>query len=364
MFASAWDIQSADDGGFVIAGRAYEEGVANARAYIMKVDGTGVLQWATGFGEDGNYDGLAVQPAGDGGYLLAGMVNGLLGFGKEPIGDPGILIAKADAAGNAVWSRAIEISGFDVAYGLCVNPDGSFLVAGLTEGRGLNFADAFLMKFDAGGSEIWRRQFTQDDGLSSALDVIATHDGGYAFVGEAIGSLSLYVVKTDASGNEAWSYKGFDSGPLLGSGEGIVQTRDGGYAVAGRRIDACFVAKLDADGNLLWAADVPGAPYAEGFDIVELADGSLVVAGRSHSRGAFAGARACIRYFAARLSEEGEVRWTGRLGRNIDSGTAYAVAVGADGNVALVGDNAARGFYLITTDAGQFTGNGGEGAGE
>ena len=52
MFASAWDIQAADDGGFVIAGRAFDEGVANSLAYIMKVDSAGVLQWATGFGGD------------------------------------------------------------------------------------------------------------------------------------------------------------------------------------------------------------------------------------------------------------------------------------------------------------------------
>ena len=72
----------------------------------------------------------------------------------------------------------------------------------------------------------------------------------------------------------------------------MVQTADGGLVVAGLTYSKgaggrdFWVLKLDSTGNLLWDKTFGGSSPDEAHSVVQTADGSLVVAGGTKSKGA------------------------------------------------------------------------------
>jgi hypothetical protein len=137
-------------------------------------------------------------------------------------------------------------------------------------------------------------------------DVIATRDGGYIFAGSTASSASgdvpgtsrgawdYWIVKLNATGDVQWSKNigtaGFDViygmvsdddggctviGPA-GSGSGDFQVTGGGQ-------NDMVLAKLDANGNLVWIKLIGGDGQDVGYHLRHTADGGLLVTGLSTS---------------------------------------------------------------------------------
>jgi hypothetical protein len=131
-----------------------------------------------------------------------------------------------------------------------------------------------------------------DDG---GLSLIQTSDGGYAITGATksfgAGEADVYVIKLDVNGNLQWTKtiggKGWEAG------QSLIQTSDGGYAIAssttsfGSGEADVYVVKLDANGNLQWTKTI-GAKneYLIKSSIIQISDGSYVIAGTTTSFGA------------------------------------------------------------------------------
>ena len=299
---------------------------------------------------------------GDGGYIVAGYTGG-------PVFDLGLtnnatelLIFKVDASGNVLWRRLLSDDTLTTGYGSMSMRAGASLSraawAVLSRGPG-----ALLLRFDPEGNELWRRRFELGDALIP-WGVIHCADGGYALVAHVNGPdasarrRDVCVIKTDADGEEEWTFVGGDDLGLAGDrvGRGIVQTRDGGYAITGgastRNAGDLFVAKLDSGGGLSWVTRPRGALDTDGYDLLEAEDGSLIASGASYVAGGF---QSCMHFYAARFSASGAVQWTGRFaGGAWDAATT--VGQRADGTFLLAGYTAPDVFapfsiYLITTDA-------------
>ena len=79
--ARAWDICAASGGGFVVAGYASGQPfspVASATyersldSFVVMLDASGNIEWSRTFGGDGADEVRNIEPAGDGGYIVAG----------------------------------------------------------------------------------------------------------------------------------------------------------------------------------------------------------------------------------------------------------------------------------------------------
>ena len=140
-------------------------------------------------------------------------------------------------------------SGADEGWSVQQTVDGGFIVAGFTESFGAGNADVWLIKLDIDGNEEWNQTFggeNEDKGFS----VAQTMDGGYIVAGDTwsfgAGGSDVWLIKTDASGNEVWN-RTFGGSDNDGAWE-VQQTADSGYVIVG----GSFFYKIDANGNEQW----------------------------------------------------------------------------------------------------------------
>ena len=179
-------------------------------------------------------------------------------------------------AGHTSSAAAHEDEGFSVAQTM----DGGYIVAGDTWSFGAGGSDVWLIKTDASGNEIWNKTFG-GSGNDGASEVQQTADSGYVIVGGS------FLYKTDTDGNEQWTQLIFDSN------SSVDQTSDAGYIVAGHKFNQqrkrdVKLLKTDGDGNELWTRTFGGANENDhGWSVRETTDGGYIIAGTTRSFGSF-----------------------------------------------------------------------------
>jgi hypothetical protein len=105
-------------------------------------------------------------------------------------------ITQFGSHGDPVWSTSFHAnpSAHEThVHGVTADPDGNFLVAGITkvnlEGGNLGFYDAFLRKYDNTGAVLWTRQF--GTAANDYANSVATDAAGNVFVaGSSSGALA------------------------------------------------------------------------------------------------------------------------------------------------------------------------------
>lgn len=208
----------------------------------------------------------------------------------------------AASAGGA-WDRQFGTSDHDEALAVAVGPDGEVVVVGRTfadfDGANQGDYDAFVVKLDAGGDEVWRRQFGSG-GDDRATAVAIRDDGDVIVAGSTTGSLfgasgngDGFVARlVGATGATDWAEPVGTASEdevhavALGAGGAIFVAGEtagafAGFAQAG--IDDAFVAELDEDGGLVGALQVGSGSADRGFGVAVLAGGDVVLAGLTTS---------------------------------------------------------------------------------
>ncbi len=154
-----------------------------------------------------------------------------------------------------------------------------------------------------------------------------TSDGGYILIGHTfsseLGRNSLYLVKTDANGNELW-YKVFygasnDNGPV------VRQTRDGGYIileyssskhpVGGVWFDDVLIIKTDSSGNELWRNVYGGDDITViRLQIEQTADNGFIISGSIMDLSPTGTTPGDYEVYLLKLDSEGNEIWMRRYG--------------------------------------------------
>ncbi|MBU0495152.1 MAG: DJ-1/PfpI family protein [Chloroflexi bacterium] len=332
-------IATTSDGGFVVAGYTYSHGAGDADVYLLKVDAEGQLVWARTFGGAGWEYGSAASQTRDGGYIVVGDTT------SQSVGDKDVYLVKTDAEGHEVWSKTFGGAGLDVGQAVCESDDGGYVVAGYTEPADGGESDAYLVKVDAQGNEVWAKTFG-GRGPEVGRAICRANDGGYVVAG-ATGSGSansdVYLLKVDADGDELWT-QSFNNGEY-DWGNAVCETRDGGYTVVGntdegaiREAMDAYLIKTDAQGNKVWAkAFGPGQFYDYGTSVCETDDGGYVVVGAAKSPETNKND-----VYLVRVSPTGDVVWEKTFG-GPGSDWGSAVCKAPDGGYVVVGHTSSYG---------------------
>jgi hypothetical protein len=217
--ATDWSHAVATDnaGNAYITGHTYGSlgGTYNGAAdvFIAKYSAAGALQWTRQIGtSSGEYgEGIAVDAAGN--AFITGQTNGSLGGPNA--GGSDAFIAKYSTTGALLWTRQSGTSSFDLAVSVAIDSAGSAFICGPTEGNigGPNAGDgdAFFAKYSTTGTLLMTRQLgTSSDewGHGIALDgadsiFICGHTEG-SIDGPNAGALDAFIAKYSAAGSLLW----------------------------------------------------------------------------------------------------------------------------------------------------------------
>lgn len=328
-----------EDGGFIVAGTTASWGLGGEPYepldfWLVRLDENLNILWNQTYGTNGTewYPELAVCQ--DGGFALAGytVVN------KTGSYDADVLLVRTDENGNHLWNQTLGGEESDYPSALLQCEDGGFAITGSTYNYGAGNSDAWLLRTDSTGTPLWNYTYGGSE-QDSALDFVKT-DSGFLLAGSTDSYATspthpdAYLICTDNDGNLLWNrtygdwqeegfgqiistrtdgylLSGFRGNPPYGNiwfvhvnalgdvlwekdvglagagGAGIVECQDGGFAVVGGYSGSLYythgdlyLARTDTVGNTLWGRlygpeDIP----AGGHDILQLADGSFLIAG-------------------------------------------------------------------------------------
>ncbi len=340
-----------NDGGYIILGSTTSFGSGGADIYLVRTDSNGNMLWNRTYGGTGDDWGSAIAQTNDSGFIIAGSTSSF-GAGLDDI-----YLLKIDANGDTLWSKTYGGTDDDEGYSVQQTNDGGYIVTGSTLSFGAGSDDVYLIKTDASGNMVWNKTYGGTN-IDIGNSVRQTKDGGYIVAGETysfgVGGFDIYLLKTDANGNEVWNET--IGGGADDNGTAVQQTSDNGYIITG--ITASFGAgnydailiKTDANGTVNWSRTYGGTSGDESYSVQQTKDGGYIFGGYTSSFG-FGNFDA----YVIKTKSNGDTIWTKVYG-GTDYDAANSVLQTNDGgyiiagysNILNAGGN--EEIYLLKTD--------------
>jgi hypothetical protein len=307
FWESGYGFNKTSDGGYIIVGSKTNQADNTTDVYVVKVDGSGDVQWEKTFGGPKNDKARAVEQTLDGGYIVFG---DSASFGSVPF-QQDMYVIKLGGDGSKEWETVIGGDFTEWTWGGMQTSDGGYVVIGDTRSFStpVGFADAYLVKLDEDGNQVWDKTYG-DVNIDMGRSVLQTPDGGFLIAGETFpagaSANKAYLVKTDLDGNMQWS-RTYGPASQDTVARSVKATPDGGFIIAGEQNAPTgfdkngYLLKVDALGDLQWDATYGGASIEFIYSVSVTSDDGYILAGRTLSYGA-----GNYDAFLIKLNSEGE----------------------------------------------------------
>ncbi len=377
--------------------------------FISKLNNNGDLVWVKQIGQAGTDVGYDIALDTSGNVYITGIFSGFSGnntvdfdpaigtFFLNNAGVEDIFIVKLDSNGNLIWAKSIGGTDSDVGLGIAVDSNGNVFTTGHFKGTtdfdpgnntfnltSAGMTDIFISKLDSTGSFVWAKSMggsgaNGDKSRSIALDsngnVYTTgyfensvdFDPGVGVFNLANGgSLDIFISKLDNNGNFVWA-KGI-GGAIVDIGNDITLDLTGNIFLTGTftgDVDFdpglgissltnvggldIFVAKLNVNGEFVWAKNMGGTSSDQGRGIATDATGNVYTTGQFISNtvdfdpgpGTYIltntfGTSSNI--FISKLNSSGEFVWAKSMGSTINTNNSgNDIGLDNNGNVFTTG---------------------------
>lgn len=222
-------IQTLDDG-FVIIGESKMFLSDNGDTIILKLDSEGYFEWIKPYAME-LYNGRSIVQTKDSGFAFISTF-------KDEQDNTLQALVKTDSLCNESWRKTYNgLFSYSLGYSLKQTSDGGYIIFGMTDQESYGNL-ARLIKTDNNGDMLWEKYYGNTDNaeentVGRGLDFTA--DGGYILAGYteniSTGLADAWLIKTDSEGNELWTQTYGDSGDNRINS--VQQTDDGGYILAG-----------------------------------------------------------------------------------------------------------------------------------
>jgi len=236
-------------GGCIIVGTTYSFGLEDGKSdiWLIETDEYGNEIWNKIYGGKKSEWGHNIIQTTDKSYVIVGNT------GSYGSGGWDVWLIKVDENGNEEWNKTY--GGKEMEIGECVRQtsDGGYIIAGVSNSYSVGeWLDAFIIKVDKYGNEEWSKTYGGND-EDDAVSIIETNDGGYIIVGTTssydVGYCDAWLIKIDNQGNELYN-KTFGTRDREVARCGIVTT-DGSYVIAGE----IYLDTRDMDAWLIKCTD-------------------------------------------------------------------------------------------------------------
>ncbi|KAA1243505.1 T9SS type A sorting domain-containing protein [Aquimarina sp. RZ0] len=229
--------------------------------------------------------------------------------------------------------------------------DGGYILFGQTSSFGNGFQDMYLVKTDAQGDEQWSKTYGGTD-WEFGISAQQTKDGGYILCG-AYGGIDddfLSLIKTDPDGNEIWNKK-YSGTVDRDVGQFVQQTIDGGFIAVGftgaSPNEHIYMVKTDRDGNEEWSKVHTSIGKEHAAEIRQTSDEGYIIIGETNSKGS--GGKDM---YLVKTDKVGEIIWTKTYGTPSDE-IGRSLYITSDNGFILLGyeDSDKGNLYLVKTDS-------------
>ena len=260
----------------------------------------GSFNWANHAGGSNRTEAFSVDVSNDGSSLISGMFFRTANFGNSislsTTNDADGFTAKMNADGTFAWATKVGCTSSCRVADVAVLADGSSIITGTWNGTATfgntslttnptNYNDVFVAKLDANGNFVWVKQIggTASD---EAAGIAVFGDGSSVVTGGFSGTVDFGVTTLTSTNH----------------------------------LREIFVAKLDANGNYLWASKAGGSGHDNVRDLTTIADGSTFITGDYASTANFGNFTlnefGSFSSFVAKLDANGSFLWATKAGEN------------------------------------------------
>lgn len=302
------------------AGTNIVNSAGGADGFVLKLNPMGDMVWIKSFGglldDYGHF--ITVDVLGN--VYVTGIFQGTADFDPgigttnlTAVGGNDVFVLKMNPSGNLLWAKSYGGSDNDFGYALSVDALGNVFTTGyfyntvdFDPGAGtkslttVGDADVFVQKLDASGNFLWAKSFGGNYGDAASMiindssgnvytggnfvDLVDFDPGVGTFDVTSAGNRDVFIQKLDASGNFVWA-KTFggssddrprglklDASGNLYCGGIFYSTADFDPGSSSANLTSqgfadCFIQKLDAGGNFLWAVSFGGNEEDQLFEI-------------------------------------------------------------------------------------------------
>jgi hypothetical protein len=225
----ALSVESTADGGYIVVGDTGENIGANLDFLIFRIDENGNEVWRNEIDSSFVDMAHAVLEIGSDQFLVAGTSGVTLNDWNGKL-----MLMKIDIDGNVLWTKQLSITVDASDLKMIRTEDNGFLIVGGTNDTNNPQRDFFAWKLDEAGDEQWLRTYGGSS-LEVAESVIQLASGDFVLVGSTYsfgnGLSDAYVIKIDKEGNEIWA-KTY-GGKNIDTAELIIEKSDGTFIVLG-----------------------------------------------------------------------------------------------------------------------------------
>lgn len=250
----------------------------------------------------------AVANANDGGYFLGGYSYSSNYDFDNNKGEADAWITKIDNLGNIEWTKNFGGSQYDRISTIKKTSDGGVVAAGYTESTDGDIIknngeyDFLVIKLSSTGIVQWQSTYGGSDN-DRAYNIIQTADDGYLVTGSSYsndadvavnyGSSDFWTIKLNNGGAIQWQK--VIGGTGYDKSTDVIELSDGSYVIAGYSSSSSnyftenygsydfWLFKYSESGNMVWRRNYGGDQSDYLMTIIETSDGGLAVAGYTYS---------------------------------------------------------------------------------
>lgn len=276
--------------------------------------------WSHAYGDDASQTLNAVATDYSGSVLVCGSFYGSMTFSTTMTAtgttQPDIFIAKLDPAGNALWNRKIGLFYTDEAYDIAGDKNNNVIVVGMVS-NAFGDRNVLVAKYNSAGTQLFQKSFgasaeeyAQFATVDVAGNIILAGKFGYEIdfgsgaitPPDSFANEGMFLAKLDSNGNQVWA-KGFEWG--LNTGLGGVETDAignvylhghfansidfGAGPMTSNGSSDLFLAKFAQDGRVIWNHHYGNANADNSVCLAVTPDGRAAIAENLYSAVDFGG---------------------------------------------------------------------------